>query len=91
MAGWYGNGDEYNDDHPLIKRSIYCCKLRITCLNIARKNLVSVCNGISGGMGTLIVDEHFVDENVDFPIDDCVGDLTIDDDFGYGLGAVCNI
>ena len=52
---------------------------------------MSFCDEISGGVGSLLVDETFVDENVDLPIDTFVVDLTIDDGFRCDLGTVCNI
>ena len=73
------------------KRLVDCRKLWTTCLSLALTKLVSFCDGISSGMGSLLVDETFLDENVDLPINTFVVDLTTYDDFGCDLGAIRKI
>jgi hypothetical protein len=42
---------------------------------------IPLCDGISGTIGTLVVDAHYVEDAVSFPIDALVVDLSqIDDD-----------
>ena len=89
--GWYGNGNKYCDGHVLKKRPIDCRKLWRTCLDIAGTKFVAICDGISGNIGSLLVDETFIDESVDLPIDTFVVDVTKNNDFEGELGAVRNI
>ena len=51
--GWYGNGDKYEDTHPLFKRPVDCLKLWNKSLEIATTKFVKLCDGISGVMGDL--------------------------------------
>ena len=80
--GWYGNGDKYKDTHPLFKRPVDCSKLWDTSLEIATTKFVALCDGISGVMGDLVVDEDYVDEEVSLPIDTLVCHMTRGDDNG---------
>ena len=49
-----------------------------TCLKIAGTKFVSICDGIEGQIGTLVVDDSFRYEIVMLPIDTLVVDLTKD-------------
>ena len=70
--GWYGNRNAYPMDHPLFKRSVDCCALWRTCLDFARTIYVPICDGISGEIGSLDIDELHTDEMYNFPIDTLV-------------------
>ena len=89
--GWYGNVNKYCDGQSLKKLSVDCRKLWKTCLDIAGTKFVPICDGISGKIGSLVVDETFVDESIDLPIDTLVVDLTRDDEFVDDWGAKENI
>ena len=78
--GWYGNGDEYEDTHPLFKRPVDCLKLWQKSLEIATTKFVKLCDGISGVMGDLDVDRDFVDKEVSIPIDTLVCHVSRGDD-----------
>ena len=76
--GWYGNGDAYVVGHPLRKRPVSCKKLWVTCLKMAGTNFVSICDGIEGQIGTLVIDDTFRYESVMLPLDTLVVDLKKD-------------
>ena len=84
--GWYGNGDDYPVGHPLRKQPVDCRKLWQKCLDIAGTKFVTLCEGITGKIGSLVETEDFTNEPVDIPIDTLVIDMTRedseDDDFG---------
>ena len=84
--GWYGNRNTYPTNHPLFKRLVDCSALWRTCLNFARTIYVPICDGISGKIGSLDVDESHTDEMCYIPIDTLVLDNTKkysdDEDFG---------
>ena len=48
-------------------------------MKIAGTKYVGLCDGISGEIGSLNVDENYVEEEVDLPIDTLVTDLTNED------------
>jgi len=74
--GWYGNGNEFLDPHPFRKRPVDCRRLCDHCKEFAGTKYVSLCGGISGRMGELVVDPTYVDEKVKVPIDTLVVDMT---------------
>ena len=74
---WYGD-NTFPPTHPLHKRPIDCRKLWRTCLDIAGTKFVSLCEGISGKIGSIVETEDFTNESVDFPIDTLIVDLTRD-------------
>ena len=80
--GWYGNGDAYAPDHPYHKSPVDCRKLWATCKKIAWTKFVPLCDGISGIIGDLKIDDTFKYESVMLPIDTLVVDLTkhVEDD-----------
>ena len=73
--GWYGNGETYLDGHPLKKGEIDCSKLINHSVELASTKFVPVCRGIKGTIGELIIDENYIAEPCDVPIDTLV--LTI--------------
>ena len=77
--GWYGNGEKFHVGHPLRKRGFDYRALWRTWLKIAGTKYVGLCDGISGEIGSLNVDENYVEEEVDLPIDTLVTDLTNED------------
>ena len=89
--GWYVNGDKYSIGHVLRKRPVSCRKLWEICLDIAGTKFVSICDGISNKIGSLNVDETFVDEKFDLPIDTLIVDLTREDGFDEDFGAIVNL
>ena len=84
--GWYGNGDDYPVGHPLRKQPVDCRKLWQKCLDIAGTKFVTLCEDITGKIGSLVDAEEFTNEPVDILIDTLVIDMTRedseDDDFG---------
>ena len=66
-------------DHILRKKAVDCRKLWSKCLTIAGTKFVPLCNGISGQIGSLVVDKNYVDEEFVIPIDTLVTDLTNED------------
>ena len=58
---------------------------------IAGTKFVPLCDGISGEIGSIIVDETFVDESVTLPIDTLIIDLTSEDNDDIDIGSVVNI
>ena len=89
--GWYGNGDIYCNSHPCTKYPVDCWKLWATCLAIAGTKFVPLCDGISGEIRSVIVDETFFDESVTLPIDTLIVDLTSEDNDDIDLGSIVNI
>ena len=72
--------------HPLRKQPINCvCLLRV-CLKHAATTYVGLYEGLSGEIGSLIVDDIYVAEQVDIPIDTLIVGLTKEekelDEFG---------
>ena len=69
------------------KKPVDCHKLWATCLGIAGTKFVSLSEGISGEIGSLVVDKNYVDDSPDLPIDTLVVDLTREDvevaEFGH--------
>jgi len=70
--GWYGNGNQFIDGHPYQKKLVNCQKLWNTCLKFARTKYIPLCHGISGTVEDLVIDENYIDEEVDVPIDTLV-------------------
>ena len=77
--------------HPFRKRPVDCRALWSKCLKIAGTKFIELCDGVSGGIGSLVRDEDFTYEPVALPIDTLVVDLTKDDEEGALLGTVCDI
>lgn len=77
--GWYGNGNQFIDGHPYQKKPVDCRKLWNTCLKFARTKFIPLCDGISGTVEDLVIDENYVDEEVDVPIDTLVLNLANED------------
>ena len=74
--GWYGNGNAYPANHPLSKRAVDCSGLWRTALHCAGTIYVPICDGISGEIGDLVIDDSHTDELCDIPIDTLVLDMT---------------
>ena len=69
--------------HDVSIRAIYFNRRKIRhrqiCLKIAGTKYVGLCDGILGKIGSLNVDENYLEEEVDLPIDTLVTDLTNED------------
>ena len=89
--GWYGDGDQYHEGHPLKKSPVNCRELWGKCLKIAGKTFIENCDGISGSIGSLKEDGDFNNEPMSIPIDTLVVDLTRDKDEFAELGTVENV
>lgn len=77
--GWYGNFDKFPDKHPFKKRAADCQKMWEKCLDFTRTKYVNLCEGISGTLPHLTIDQTVVDEQIDLPIDTLIVTLTNDD------------
>ena len=73
---WYGNAGTFGVTGVKNKRPVDCRKLWARCLTIAGTKFVPLCEGISGDIGNLKVDDSFRYESIDLPIDTLVVDLT---------------
>ena len=73
--GWYGTGKTYQAYDIRHKEEIDCSKLWAKSLGFATTKFVPICQGISGTMGELQVDENYVAEPHDLPIDTLVLDF----------------
>ena len=62
--------------------AVNCGKLWRKCLDFAGTKYVGLCNGISGKMGELIIDDSIVDESVTLPIDTLIIDMTTEVELG---------
>jgi len=74
--GWYGTFDRYDEDSIYYKRPVDCRKLWSSCLRDGGTMFIKMCSGISGTIGSLVVDENYIKPHVDLPIDTLVLDLT---------------
>ena len=72
---WYGNAGTFDVNDVKNKCPVDCCKLWARCLTIAGTKLVPLCEGISGEVGNLKVNDSFRYESIDLPIDTLVVDL----------------
>ena len=72
--------------HALRKHPINCGSLWRACLKHDTTTYVGLCEGLSGEIGSLIVDDIYVAEQVDIPIDTLIVGLTKEekelDEFG---------
>ena len=82
--GWYGTIDKYPVGHPYFKKEVPCEGLIMNSLKLATSKFVPLCKGISGTIGSLVVDPNYKAEKVSLPIDTLVSTMTkevdIDDD-----------
>ena len=69
---WYGTGETYLDGHPLRKTKIDCNKLIEHSTKIASAKFVPVCRGLEGTIGSLNIDENYMAEPCEVPIDTLV-------------------
>jgi hypothetical protein len=58
-------------------------------LDFAATKFIPLCDGISGTIGTLVVDADYVEDIVSFPIDALVVDLSQIDDDVIGEDGIC--
>ena len=73
--GWYGTGNTYPEGDIRHKGEIDCFKLWNKSLGFATTKFVPICRGVSGTIGELQVDENYVAEPHDLPIDTLVLDF----------------
>ena len=73
--GWYGTGNTYPEGDIRHKGEIDCFKLWNKSLGFATTKFVPICQGVSGTIGELQVDENYVAEPHDLPIDTLVLDF----------------
>jgi transposase len=73
--GWYGNGDTYPVGDLYRKAPVDCGKLFQECVTAAATKFIPLCEGISGTIGDLKIDETYQEEEIDVPIDALVLDL----------------
>ena len=78
--GWYGNKWDVPDGDSNLKEPVDCQKLFNEAVKAAETKFIPLCGGISGKIGSLVVDETYEDEEVDIPIDALVLDLTKEGD-----------
>jgi hypothetical protein len=78
--GWYGSFDKFPVGHCRYKRPVNCQKLWDTALEHAKTKFIPLCDGISGTIGALVVDENYDKPTVSIPIDTIIIDLGKADD-----------
>ena len=78
--GWHGTFAKHDNTDYRFRRPVDCRKLMRHSIDEANKKFIPRCEGISGTIGSLVVDETYVGETIDFPIDALVLDLTKDYD-----------
>ena len=87
--GWYGNYDEFDFSHPSRKEPVSCRKLWNKCLEIAGTKFVQLCEGVSGQIGALVVDDTYEPGTYTIPIDTLVSYMVNDDaDEGFFEGDI---
>ena len=91
QEGWYGNGDTCATDHPYHKSPVDCRKLWGACKKLAWTKFVPLCEGISGIIGNLKIDDTFEYESFMLPIDALVIVLTKEPEHDDQLFAEANI
>jgi hypothetical protein len=74
--GWYGNGDEFEEDHKSYHAPVRCHALWETCLRIAAAKFVPLVDGLEGEIGSLTCDAEYERPVVQLPIDTLVIDLS---------------
>ena len=74
--GWYGTRDVLPTEISLFKKPCDCDKLYRHALKMAETKFVPICDGISGAIGSLVVDPDHQDGDVNFPIDALVIDMS---------------
>ena len=83
---WYGNTSTFDVNNVKHKRPFDCRRLWARYLTITGTKFVPLCEGISGEIGNLEVDDLFRYESINLPIDTLVVDLTCvykeDDELG---------
>ena len=83
---WYGNARTFGVTGNKNKCPVYCRKLWARCLTITGTKYVPLCEGVSGSIGNLEVNDFFRYESIDLHIDTLVIGLTHvgeeDDEFG---------
>ena len=76
LEGRNGNGETYEVNHPLHKLTVDCGKQLKSSLEITGTKFVQLCPEISGSMGSLDIDDEYVDEECSIPIDTLVVHMT---------------
>jgi hypothetical protein len=84
--GWYSNHQLFNESnkdaiimsnyHIQSKQPVKCCKLYSKAIKMANKKFIPMCNGITGTIGSLVVDTTHVPVGSGIPIDMLIVDLT---------------
>jgi hypothetical protein len=69
------------------KALVDCGKLFQECITAAATKFIPLCEGISGTIGDLKIDQTYQEEEIGIPIDALVLDLTRFDDEGNGSEA----
>ena len=74
--GWYGTLDKFPEGDLHRKAQVNCKALWEHSLNLVTTKFVPICHGIEGTIGSLEIDETFVHESVNVPIDNLINDLS---------------
>ena len=84
--GWYSTLSKFPEGDLHRKAQVNCKALWEHSLNLVTTKFVPICHGIEGIIGSLDIDETFVHESVNVPIDNLINDLSngpnLDDDNG---------
>lgn len=73
--GWYGNEKQWEqgkltgDSRRYLKQPASCMKLFNHTIKMANTKFIPLCEGISGSMGSLIVDENYIGDTTGLPVD----------------------
>ena len=73
--GWYGTGEEYEDNSILKRGPVDCLKLVEHSIKKANTKFIPICDGILGLIRDLVINENHNEGEVIFPIDALVVDL----------------
>ena len=73
---WYGNTGMFDVTDDKHKHPVDCHKLWARCLTIAGTKCVPLCEGISGDIRNIEVNDSFIYQSINLPIDTLVVDLT---------------
>ena len=73
--GWYETGDKFPVTHPSFKKEVSCAALVKNSIRLATEKFVPLCKGVSGAIGSLIVDPTYKKDKLMLPIDTLVQNM----------------
>ena len=79
--GWYGNNERFHEGDDEFHAVTDCKKLVTHSIGCADSTYIPLCDGISGAIGALTLDDKYERDTTGIPIDTLVVDLTNQDDY----------